>query len=238
MMIKLSDRLNMLASEIKKGETMADIGTDHGFLPIYLVQNNISPFVVLGDISGPTWEKSKIHAGEYLSESKYSCRLGNGFEILEYGEVDAVVIAGMGAKEMGDIIGYDIDKSKSFSKMVLQPRKDIGFLRYFLTNNGFTIEKEQLVRENKYICEILTVRPVADLDFMNEMKDVPPESIKWEVPFYYRNRKEDLDVELIRRKINREKMIIESKRFSMQADSDINNENIKYLERILNENEF
>ena len=73
-MIKLSDRLNMIAEEIERGETMADIGTDHGFLPIYLIQKGISPYAVLGDISVPTLEKSRETAREFLNPNQYSCR--------------------------------------------------------------------------------------------------------------------------------------------------------------------
>lgn len=232
-MIKLSDRLNMIAEEIEKGETMADIGTDHGFLPVYLIQKGISPYAVLGDISVPTLEKSRETAREFLNPNQYSCRCGNGFEILKEGEVDVVVIAGMGSKEMCDIIGKDIEKSKSFSKMILQPRKDIGILRYFLYKNGFSIEGEKLVRERKYICEILTVRPKEDSDFWNKMREEPEISIKWEVPEYYLNKGESLDIQLIKRKIKREKNIIKSKSLSKTADDSVNKKNIEYLERII-----
>lgn len=248
-MISLSDRLQMIADEIKTGETMADIGTDHGFLPIYLLQKNISPFVIMGDISAPTLEKTKenvkINLEDYAADSSEevycTCRVGNGFEILSPGEVDSVVIAGMGAAEMCDIIGKNPEKSASFSKMILQPRKDVGLLRYFLCNNGFTVVRENLVRERKYICEILTIKPGKDNLFIQKMRDVDKNSIKWEIPYYYREfviNGDALAIELIKRKISREKMIINSKSNSNNADDSQNRENIKYLERILGKYEI
>ena len=94
-MIKLTDRLQVLADQIKQNETMADIGTDHGFLPIYLWENEISPKVIMADISPGSLEKARVNCYENYPNEKFDLRLGNGIQILENGEVDAVVIAGI-----------------------------------------------------------------------------------------------------------------------------------------------
>ena len=147
-MMKLSPRLKKIAEQINAGETMADIGTDHGFLPIYLWENKICPKVIMADISSGS-----------LSNAAFDLRLGSGIEVLEEAEVDAVVMAGMGGILMTEILEKDIKKSLSFRKLILQPRKDVGKLRYWLFNNGFSITNEALVREGKYICEIITAVP-------------------------------------------------------------------------------
>ena len=183
-MIKLTDRLQVLADQIKQNETMADIGTDHGFLPIYLWENEISPKVIMADISPGSLEKARANCYENYPDVKFDLRLGNGIQILQNGEVDAVVIAGMGGKLMTEILGENIEKSKSFGKLILQPRNGQAKLRSWLLDNGFSIVNESLVRENKYICEVITVVPYVSKDAVsysldNEIDDpmcfeVPP----------------------------------------------------------------
>lgn len=159
-MIRLSPRLKKIADRINPGETMADIGTDHGFLPIYLWENEISPKVIMADISKGSLAKAEENCRSLHPNTEFDLRLGSGIEVLDKGEVDAVVMAGMGGILMTEILAEDIEKSRSFSKLVLQPRKDIGKLRFWLFDNGFRITDEALVREGKYICEILTAVPL------------------------------------------------------------------------------
>lgn len=159
-MIKLSPRLKTIAEQINVGETMADIGTDHGFLPIYLWENKISPKVIMADISKGSLAKAEENCRNLYPDTDFDLRLGSGIEVLNEGEVDAVVMAGMGGILMTEILSKDIEKSRSFSKLVFQPRKDIGKLRFWLFDNGFRIINEALVREGKYICEILTAIPM------------------------------------------------------------------------------
>lgn len=160
-MIKLSDRLQMIADEIKKGETVADIGTDHGLLPIFLYESGRSPRVILGDINKGPLEKARENIGNHFGGpcEALDLRLGSGLEPVGFGETDAVVIAGMGGILMTEILGLDLNHTKSFKKLILQPRNGSHKLRWWLEQNGFTITAEHLVVERKYICEILTVEP-------------------------------------------------------------------------------
>lgn len=158
-MMKLSPRLKKIAEQINAGETMADIGTDHGFLPIYLWENKICPKVIMADISSGSLSKARENCEMYDPDARFDLRLGSGIEVLKEAEVDAVVMAGMGGILMTEILEKDIKKSLSFRKLILQPRKDVGKLRYWLFNNGFSITNEALVREGKYICEIITAVP-------------------------------------------------------------------------------
>ena len=155
----LTDRLQMIADEVQKGETMADIGTDHGFLPLYLWENGISPSVIMCDISEPSLAKAKAAAGAYQFGRELDFRAGDGLKVLKSGEVDAVVIAGMGGLLIHDILAADMEKTCSFSKYIFQPRNHAAHLRYWLVSNGFSIVKNQLVREGKFICEVITVLP-------------------------------------------------------------------------------
>ena len=160
--MKLSERLQYIANEIKKGETMADIGTDHGFLPLYLLEKNKCPKVIMTDISGGSLKKAEVNCKLVKPRGDYELRLGNGIDVLCDGEVDTVVIAGMGGLLIADILEWNLKKSHSISRYILQPRNNPGRLRHFLDCNGFHIVKEGLVREGKFICEIITVETVAE----------------------------------------------------------------------------
>ena len=99
-MIKLSDRLNVIAEEIEMGETVADIGTDHGFLPIFLWENRISPKVIMTDISEGSLNKAIENCRRFHPETEFDFRLGSGIDVLSEGETDDLIIAGMGGMLM------------------------------------------------------------------------------------------------------------------------------------------
>ena len=173
-MVRLTSRLSSLAGYIKQGERVIDVGTDHGLLPIYLIQNNITNKVILADINEGPLEKAKGNlerAGIILGSSSYTLdplpssksslyskvsqptldiRQGDGLDVMEKGEADKAVIAGMGGNLIIDIMARDIEKSKSM-EFVLQPRKKQERLSKWLYKNGFTIKDESLVKEGFYI---------------------------------------------------------------------------------------
>ena len=246
-MMTLSDRLALIASKIQKGETMADIGTDHGFLPLYLFDSGISPRVIMTDISRASLGKAIQNTCEY-----YSChddthlpegicfRTGDGLAVLDDGEVDAVVMAGIGGRLMCDILAADPEKSMSFSKLILQPRKHPGYIRRYLYENGFVITDESLVREGKFICEIITAQQYEETfftsgktDIIIEMMKYPPDSIVWEAPLWYRGSDSSLGREYIDRKLKREQLILESKGSGKNDDTAATKSNIIYLKDLL-----
>ena len=159
-MIQLSPRLAAIAKEINPGETMADIGTDHGFLPLFLWEQGICPHVIMTDAAEGPLQKAEGNCRERWPDTKFDLRLGDGLQVLQPAEVDVIVLAGMGGILMTQILEAEIEKSWSFRRMILQPRNNIGMLRHWLYDHCFSISREQLVREGRFICEILTVVPV------------------------------------------------------------------------------
>ena len=156
-MTELSIRLQKIADRINEGETMADIGTDHGFLPIYLIENDISPSVIMTDVSRPSLMKGSDNLDMLGADrDRADFRVGDGISVLKSGETDAVVIAGMGGMLIRDIMSVDMDHTCSFRKYILQPRTRQGHLRKWLLENGFTIIHEDLVEEGRFIPEIIT----------------------------------------------------------------------------------
>lgn len=212
-MIKLSQRLGNIAEEIETGETVADIGTDHGFLPIHLYERGISPKVILTDISKPSLEKAVEDCNMYCPHGNFDFRHGSGIEVLSEGEVDTVVIAGMGGILMTEILGRDLNKTYSFKKLILQPRTHIGRLRYWLVKNGFTVSGERLVREGKRICEILTVIP-AERCFDRRTDE---DDIEYELPFSWLYCSEPLLEEYATLKLNKEREKLKRKSISSKT---------------------
>ncbi len=231
-MIKLTDRLQTIANEVKYGETVADIGTDHGFLPIYLWEQKISPKVIMADISAGSLGKARDNCKELHPDAEFDLRLGNGIQILEDGEVDVVAIAGMGGILMTEILGDNYEKSHSFKRFVLQPRNNVGYLRHWLRNNGFCITNEQLVREGKFICEIITVIPKEIAAPLNTDAD----AIEYQFPFNLVDFKGPLTLEYLNRHLETEKYILESMKSGNKTTfEDLRRQEyrIDYLERLV-----
>lgn len=211
---------------------MADIGTDHGFLPIYLWEAGICPRVIMADISRGSLDKARDNCRMLHPEQEFDLRLGSGIEVLGNGEVDAVAIAGMGGILMTEILGVDLAKAHSFRRLILQPRNHVGKLRYWLLNNGFKIVNEQLVREGKFICEILTVEPIEVAVSMNQDED----DIEYEFPHSLIRFRNDLTEEYLQRKLTLEMRILESMAMGSQTtDAQMKRQKyrIEYLQYLL-----
>ena len=211
---------------------MADIGTDHGFLPIYLWEAGICPHVIMADISHGSLDKARDNCQMLHPEQEFDLRLGSGIEVLGNGEVDAVAIAGMGGILMTEILGVDLAKAHSFRRLILQPRNHVGKLRYWLLNNGFKIVNEQLVREGKFICEILTVEPIEVAVSMNQDED----DIEYEFPHSLIRFRNDLTEEYLQRKLALEMRILESMAMGSQTtDAQMKRQKyrIEYLQYLL-----
>lgn len=230
----LSDRLLAIANEIEQGESVADIGTDHGYLPLYLHEQGISQKVIMTDISKGSLNKAKKNCKEAFPLEKFDFRLGYGLKVIKREEVDDIVIAGMGGVLISDILAKDLGKTNTFKKLILQPRTAQGRLRFWLIRKGFNIVNEQLAREGKFICEIITaVQGEAD-----EEKKLPqgPDAIQWEMPTWVARLNTPLAKEFVQQKLDRENRILTSMGNSKTIKaSDIKavEENIKYLENLL-----
>lgn len=214
-MVKLSDRLQVIADFITEGETMADIGTDHGFLPMYLWERKICPYVILSDINKGPLEKASENINTFCPENIFDIRLGSGIETLKNGEVDTIVVAGMGGLLITDILAADLNKTKSYKKFILQPRNAPEKLKKWLLDHDFIILDETLVRESKYIWEIILAMPSYQLEKLQQSdssialkgKDLV-EEIEYELNPILFKKKDPLLVEYIKNKIRIEEQIV------------------------------
>lgn len=148
-------RLGALAAFVPQGTRLADIGTDHGYLPIELVQENIIISAVAGDVKIGPCQAAKEHVEGLGLEQKISVRLGNGLDVLSPGEVDIVVIAGMGGQNIVEILSNRSDITGSLKRLILQPMVAAASVRRWLDKSGWYIIDERLVLDEERLYEII-----------------------------------------------------------------------------------
>lgn len=157
-MNNLSLRLSTIASLVPKGARVCDIGTDHGYLSIYLKSSNIASKIIAADVNSLPLENAKkniIKSGALDIE----LRLSNGFESIDSDEFDTAVIAGIGGEVIAGIIERRIDViAKEDKTLILQPTTSPEFLRKSLYNNGFDIINETPLMENGKIYSVMLVK--------------------------------------------------------------------------------
>ncbi len=135
------ESLQAAADLVPVCESMADIGTDHGYLPIYLVQEGRAKRAIACDVNdGPLTRAREDVSSSGLSR-QIGLRLGGGLAPLGKGEVDGVTICGMGGLLMRDILVENEEKAQALSWLVLQPQGHVAELRQFLGRHHFRIEK-------------------------------------------------------------------------------------------------
>jgi len=155
--IKLTDRMQTIASMVIKDGSVADIGTDHGYIPAFLISEGICPEAILCDIAEDPLSHARRNFEKFGLEGDFRC--GPGLEVLKKGEVSTVIIAGMGGETIMDILGKDPEKSHSYKRLILQPRTFIGELRLWLLENGYRFVDYGLCRERDLINEVMAVEP-------------------------------------------------------------------------------
>ena len=153
--MKLSKRLAALAAFVPKGARVADIGTDHAYLPIELVQKDIAISAVAGDVHVGPYQAAKDNIESLGLQHKIFVRFGDGLSVLTPKEVDTVVIAGMGGSSIIEILSSAPQMTSSLSRLILQPMIATGTVRHWLNTNQWRIIDEALVQDDGKLYEIL-----------------------------------------------------------------------------------
>lgn len=159
MRIKLSNRLQAVARHIPAGLRVADIGTDHGYLPVYLAVNDISPQVIASDRGKGPLASAEQLVGLLSLENQVSLRLGDGLSVLEPGEAEVICIAGMGGMAITEILTAGMAQAKAAKRLVLQPQRNVAAVRHFLVDNGFKLVAEDLAEDDGFYYEIIVAEP-------------------------------------------------------------------------------
>ncbi|UJF14809.1 tRNA (adenine(22)-N(1))-methyltransferase TrmK [Jeotgalibaca sp. MA1X17-3] len=164
---QLSQRLETAASFVKKGARLADIGSDHAYLPCYLAQKGWITSAIAGEVVlGPfTAAKKQIEQSNVCEVVE--ARLGDGLSVVEPEDhIDTITICGMGGDLIARILdaGKEEQRLKGIQRLILQPNNSEPKLRMWLLTNGYKIIEEKIIEENEKIYEILVAECSVDLE--------------------------------------------------------------------------
>jgi tRNA (adenine22-N1)-methyltransferase len=133
---------------VTAGNCLADVGTDHGYVPIYLYERNVIPRAIAMDVNKGPLERATLHIAESGMKEAIETRLSDGLAALKPGEADSVVIAGMGGPLIIRILSAYPEVTASLKELILQPQSEIPEVRMWLYEQGYEIVEEHMVFED------------------------------------------------------------------------------------------
>ena len=158
-MAELSKRLQAVADLVTPGMRLADVGTDHAYIPIYLTQNGLVPSAIAMDINKGPLERADAHILEHGLDGKIVTRLSDGLVNLKMKEADTMIAAGMG----GGLVIHILEEGKqivsTLKGCILQPQSEIQKVREYLVEHGFRFEAEDMVEEDGKYYPMMRVVP-------------------------------------------------------------------------------
>lgn len=172
--VELSARMQALTDMVSKHSVVCDVGCDHGFVSIYLVQQGIAPKVYAMDVGKGPLERAKEHIKEYELEAYIETRLSDGLNALQVGEADCMICAGMGGKLMMRILKESSEKARAMKELILQPQSEIALFRAFLRKEGYKVVRENMIYEDGKYYPMMKVVPE------NKNEELVPEYVLWD----------------------------------------------------------
>ncbi len=197
----LSVRLKSISNLVDKCNTIVDVGTDHGYVPIYLIENNICDNAIASDINKGPIERAQNNIDGYGLCGKIQCRLGSGLTTIKPKEAQGAVIAGMGGNLIRDIIMESYETFKVLDFAILQPSQNPEVLRKFLCNEGITILEEDICFDEGIYYEIIKVK-------FEKANKVELPYIYYEISPYLMKTKNPLMNEYIDKKIEENEKVL------------------------------
>ena len=195
--VKLSARLNAVADLVGTCRGIADIGSDHAYLPVWLIQHEKISFAVAGEVQPGPFEAARQTICDAALQERITARMGDGLQVVYPGEVAAVVLAGMGWATIRGILERSPDVLSLLDRLVFQPMTGSAGLRRWLAENGWRLVSEELVAEGGRLYEVLAAEPGSP---------EPADSLLLEIgPLLWRQRHPLLQEHLSRLIINYEK---------------------------------
>lgn len=195
------DRLECIKSMVSKCNVAADIGTDHGYVAVMLLKDNICEKVIATDLNEGPLKKAIEHLTNENLNDKCDFRLGSGLTVLNEHDADTLIIAGMGGELIADIIKTSKNVALKASQLILQPMTTADRLRRYLYENGFKIIDEKIVKELHHYYFIIKAVP-GKVEIENE--------IYYEISKILLEKKEPLMLEYLKRLLSINENIIRS----------------------------
>lgn len=154
-MINLSKRLEKAASYLPEGSLFADIGSDHAHLPCYICLADPTARAIAGEVNEGPYSNAAKTVKNYNLEDRIAVRLGNGLEVIQQGEINELVITGMGGTLIRSILESGKNKLVGVNRIIAQPNNEAATLRKWLDLHSYTIMDEDILEENGHTYEIL-----------------------------------------------------------------------------------
>ena len=158
MKLPISKRLLCCASMVQSGARVADIGTDHGYLGIYLLQSGAARHVIACDLRKDPLENARRNAKLFGVDGEMELRLSDGLEKILPDEVDTVVMAGMGGDLIQKILSQCPWRKREGLQFILQPQSAGNVLRRWLCEDGFGIQREEPVQDGHFLYTVMDIR--------------------------------------------------------------------------------
>lgn len=188
MTLPISDRLLACAGFVAQGDRVADIGCDHGYLGIHLLQNGIATHVIASDIRQQPLQSAMRNAAKYGVSDRMSFYLSDGVRAISR-DFDTMVCAGMGADTMISILESALWLKDTRYRLVLQCQSKTPMLRAYLSENGWRIAEEAVLRDGRFLYTVMQVWYDPAYPRLTEAEcHFPPallENPSKEVPAYY-----------------------------------------------------
>lgn len=159
-MLQLSKRMQAVADLAGKVDVLADVGTDHAYIPVYLAECRKLKKAIAMDINRGPLMRAREHIQQYAVEDYIETRLSDGLDALEPGEADTIVIAGMGGALMTRILDRGETVARRAKRLVLQPQSELLAFRCFLSEHGYQIVAEDMVYEEQKFYTIMAAEPI------------------------------------------------------------------------------
>lgn len=154
---QLSKRLAEVASLIPNGSRIADIGTDHAYLPVHLMLQGKISIAIASDVNEGPLQSAQNQVNSLGLDSVIEVRKGDGLEVIEDGEVDVIVIAGMGAALIVQILNAGLEKLDKVKRIIVQPNVAGNLLRQWFMIHRWELKEERIIEEDRKYYEILMV---------------------------------------------------------------------------------
>ncbi len=157
--------MSAVATMVTSGNVLADVGTDHGYVPIALMQQGRIPRAIAMDINKGPLKRAQEHIAMCQLEDYIETRLSDGVEALEVGEADSILIAGMGGDLVIHILREGFEVCRHAGELILQPQSELAKVRKYLREHLFRIIDEDMIIEDGKYYPMMRVVPVEEDNF-------------------------------------------------------------------------
>jgi tRNA (adenine22-N1)-methyltransferase len=181
----LSMRLERVAAHVPMGARLADIGSDHGYLPVALMRRGVIAAAVAGEVAITPFQAAERTVRENGLEQHVTVRLADGLAAIKPADaITAISVCGMGGETIRDILDSGRAHLSGHERLILQPNGGEQPLRHWLMENGYTILNEELLRENRFYYEIIVAERTTSVSYSAEQLYFGPLQMQARSPLF------------------------------------------------------